>query len=74
MTTLPTHGGFEDVVLGLPTRLKTLKFDGLGLTTQDQDRLGTLLQRPSGLILTVGPARSGRTTTLFAGAGAGEPA
>lgn len=66
VTTLPTHGGFEDVVLGLPTRLKTLKFDGLGLTTQDQDRLGTLLQRPSGLILTVGPARSGRTTTLFA--------
>jgi type II secretory ATPase GspE/PulE/Tfp pilus assembly ATPase PilB-like protein len=66
VTTLPTHGGFEDVVLGLPTRLKTLKFDGLGLTTQDQERLDTLLKRPSGLILTVGPARSGRTTTLFA--------
>ena len=66
VTTLPTHGGHEDVVIGLPTRLKTLKFDGLGLSTQDQERLGGLLARPSGLILTVGPARSGRTTTLFA--------
>jgi type II secretory ATPase GspE/PulE/Tfp pilus assembly ATPase PilB-like protein len=66
VTTLPTQGGFEDVVLGLPTRLKTFKFDGLGLTTQDQERITTLLQRPSGLLLTVGPARSGRTTTLFA--------
>lgn len=66
VTTLPTHGGFEDVVLGLPTRLKTLKFDGLGLTTQDQERIGAMLKRPSGMLLTVGPARSGRTTTLFA--------
>ncbi len=66
VTTLPTQGGFEDVVLGLPTRLKTFKFDGLGLTTQDQERITTLLERPSGLLLTVGPARSGRTTTLFA--------
>lgn len=66
VTTLPTHGGVEDVVLGLPTRLKTLKFDGLGLTTQDQERLSAMLKRPSGLVLTVGPARSGRTTTLFA--------
>ncbi|MEX8493294.1 GspE/PulE family protein [Sphaerotilus sp.] len=66
VTTLPTHGGFEDVVLGLPTRLKTLKFDGLGLTTQDQERIAGLLKRPSGMVLTVGPARSGRTTTLFA--------
>jgi type II secretory ATPase GspE/PulE/Tfp pilus assembly ATPase PilB-like protein len=66
VTTLPTQGGFEDVVLGLPTRLKTLKFDGLGLTTQDQERIATLLKRPSGMLLTVGPPRSGRTTTLFA--------
>jgi type II secretory ATPase GspE/PulE/Tfp pilus assembly ATPase PilB-like protein len=66
VTTLPTQGGLEDVVLGLPTRLKTFKFDGLGLTTQDQERLQAMLQRPSGLVLTVGPARSGRTTTLFA--------
>lgn len=66
VTTLPTQGGFEDVVLGLPTRLKTFKFDGLGLTTQDQERIATLLKRPSGMLLTVGPARSGRTTTLFA--------
>jgi len=66
VTTLPTHGGFEDVVLGLPTRLKTLKFDGLGLTAQDQTRIAAMLKRPSGMVLTVGPARSGRTTTLFA--------
>lgn len=66
VTTLPTQGGLEDVVIGLPTRLKAMKFEGLGLTAQDQERLGLLLGRPSGLLLTVGPARSGRTTTLFA--------
>ena len=67
VTTLPTHGGMEDIVLGLPTRLKALKFEGLGLGASEQERLAALLERPGGgLILGVGPARSGRTTTLLA--------
>lgn len=67
VTTLPTHGGMEDIVIGLPTRLKALKFEALGLSAPDQERLGALLERPGGgLILGVGPAGSGRTTTLLA--------
>jgi type II secretory ATPase GspE/PulE/Tfp pilus assembly ATPase PilB-like protein len=67
VTTLPTHGGMEDVVIGLPTRLKALKFEGLGLVAADQERLGAVLARSGGgLILGVGPAGSGRTTTLLA--------
>lgn len=64
--TLPTHGGLEDAVVVLPTRLKPLALDKLGLVDSDLQRYKTLLQRPAGLLLCVGPARSGQTTTLHA--------
>ncbi|MDP4300987.1 GspE/PulE family protein [Leptothrix discophora] len=64
--TLPTHDGLEDVVLGLPARLKPFALEAIGLPTDDLARLRQLLDRPAGLILCAGPARSGRTTTLHA--------
>jgi type II secretory ATPase GspE/PulE/Tfp pilus assembly ATPase PilB-like protein len=63
---LPTQNGLEDVVLGLPSRLKPMVLDALGLAAADVERLKGLLDRPAGLILCVGPARSGRTTSLHA--------
>ena len=66
MHTLPTHGGLEDAVVLLPTRLKALPLDKLGLVDTDLQRYKALLQRPAGLLLCVGPARSGQTTTLHA--------
>jgi type II secretory ATPase GspE/PulE/Tfp pilus assembly ATPase PilB-like protein len=64
--TLPTHDGLEDVVLGLPARLKPYALEAVGLPADDLARLRLLLERPAGLILCAGPARSGRTTTLHA--------
>lgn len=63
---LPTQNGLEDVVLGLPSRLKPMALDVLGMAAPEVERLKGLLDRPAGLILCVGPARSGRTTSLHA--------
>ncbi|ACB33393.1 General secretory system II protein E domain protein [Leptothrix cholodnii SP-6] len=63
---LPTQNGLEDVVIGLPSRLKPMALDALGMAAPEVERLKGLLDRPAGLILCVGPARSGRTTSLHA--------
>ena len=53
-------------MLGLPARLKPYALEAVGLPADDLARLRQLLERPAGLILCAGPARSGRTTTLHA--------
>lgn len=67
VATLPTQSGLEDLILTLPTRLKPLALEALGLSTRDLERWRLALDRPGGLLLTVGPPRSGRTTSLHAG-------
>lgn len=64
LSTMPTHEGLEDLVLRLPMRLVLRKPVHVGWEAADQERLLPLLQRPAGLILVAGPARSGRTSTL----------
>jgi len=64
VSTVPTHQGLEDLVLRLPMRLALRKPAHIGWEDADQERLLPLLQRPSGLVLVAGPARSGRTSTL----------
>lgn len=66
IATVPSVGGLEDLVIGLPARLKPMKLDGLGFSTDDLERYTQLLNRPAGLILHASPPRSGRTTTLHA--------
>ncbi|MCK6424108.1 MAG: Flp pilus assembly complex ATPase component TadA [Burkholderiaceae bacterium] len=66
VATLPSSGGLEDLVIGLPSVLKPMKLDGLGLSGDDLGRWTAMLARSSGLILHVAPPRSGRTTTLHA--------
>ncbi|GMU51364.1 MAG: general secretion pathway protein GspE [Candidatus Xenobia bacterium] len=66
VATAPSHFG-EKVVLRLiqpATGLRRL--EELGLTPTDRRRLETLVRQPQGLVLAVGPAGSGKTTTLFA--------
>lgn len=66
VTTIPTRAGLDDIVLRLPARLRVLPLDELGFSLPDQERLVRLFDRPGGLFLNVGPARSGRTTTMHA--------
>lgn len=67
VTTLPTTGiDNEDVVLRILTSSEKRSFDQLHLTERNQRAFADLLTKPSGLILSVGPTGTGKTTTLHA--------
>ena len=66
VATLPTVEG-ETVVMRLLDKSKkppTLEEVGLGTTMQE--RLASLIHRPTGALLVTGPTGSGKSTTLFA--------
>ncbi|MBX3634158.1 MAG: Flp pilus assembly complex ATPase component TadA [Rubrivivax sp.] len=69
VATIPTHGNHEDAVLRLLTSSKPLPLDQLGLSPANLERLKTLVARPYGMILCVGPTGSGKTTTLHSALG-----
>jgi type II secretory ATPase GspE/PulE/Tfp pilus assembly ATPase PilB-like protein len=64
MSTMPTAGRFEDVVLRILTSSGALKLDEIGLSDRNLEILKRVIVRPYGLILCVGPTGSGKTTTL----------
>jgi type II secretory ATPase GspE/PulE/Tfp pilus assembly ATPase PilB-like protein len=66
MSTMPTAGRFEDVVLRILTRAQNYKLDEIGLNERNLKVLKNIISRPYGMILCVGPTGSGKTTTLHA--------
>lgn len=66
VATLPTAGGFEDVVLRILASAGAMKIDEMGLTKRNLEVLTKISANPYGLILAVGPTGSGKTTTLHA--------
>jgi len=65
VATIPTAGlGNEDVVLRLLTAEKPLPLDELHMIARNLREFRTILAKPYGLILCVGPTGSGKTTTL----------
>ncbi|RPJ70415.1 MAG: type II/IV secretion system protein, partial [Desulfobacteraceae bacterium] len=64
VATLPTAGGFEDVVLRILASAGAMKIDEMGLTERNMDVIRRIIVKPYGLILAVGPTGSGKTTTL----------
>lgn len=66
VTTLPTAGGIEDVVLRIVAAGEPIGLDDLGITAHDLERLQALIDKPHGLFFVCGPAGSGKTTTLHA--------
>ncbi len=69
MATLPTAGGFEDVVLRILAKAGAMKLSSMGLSERNYTVLKKIIFRPYGLILAVGPTGSGKTTTLHAALG-----
>ena len=69
VSTMPTAGRFEDVVLRILTRSNSYKLDEIGVRERNLEVLKRIIQRPYGLILCVGPTGSGKTTTLHAALG-----
>jgi type II secretory ATPase GspE/PulE/Tfp pilus assembly ATPase PilB-like protein len=66
VATLPTAGGFEDVVLRILASSGAIKIDEMGLTERNLRVVKAVVTKPYGLILAVGPTGSGKTTTLHA--------
>lgn len=65
----PTVGGQEDAVLRLLAAAKPLPLDQMGFHPRNLERLKSILAKPYGMILCVGPTGSGKTTTLHSALG-----
>jgi type II secretory ATPase GspE/PulE/Tfp pilus assembly ATPase PilB-like protein len=64
VATLPTAGGFEDVVLRILASSGAMKIDEMNLAQRNLEVIKRIVLKPYGLILAVGPTGSGKTTTL----------
>ena len=69
VATIPTNGGQEDAVLRLLQSSKPIPLDNLGLSPVNLERFKTVVTRPYGMLLCVGPTGSGKTTTLHSAMG-----
>ena len=66
VSTMPTAGRFEDVVLRILASSSSYKIDEIALNDRNLNVMKRIISRPYGLILCVGPTGSGKTTTLHA--------
>jgi type II secretory ATPase GspE/PulE/Tfp pilus assembly ATPase PilB-like protein len=67
VATIPTQGGVEDVVMRILAKAgDTLPLTAMGMLERNFRELRTILDKPYGMILVVGPTGSGKTTTLHA--------
>ena len=66
VATLPTAGGFEDVVMRILASAGAMAIDEMGLTKRNLGVMKKIIHKPYGLILAVGPTGSGKTTSLHA--------
>ena len=64
VATLPTVNGNEDVVLRLLAAGEPVAVNDLGLAARNRREAVSLVKKPYGLFLVVGPTGSGKTTTL----------
>ena len=69
VATIPTSGGNEDVVMRILAASKPLPLDKMGFSERNLREFKTLLQKPYGIALCVGPTGSGKTTTLHSALG-----
>jgi type II secretory ATPase GspE/PulE/Tfp pilus assembly ATPase PilB-like protein len=66
VATLPTAGGFEDVVMRILASAGAMAIDEMGLTERNVEVMKKIINKPYGLVLAVGPTGSGKTTSLHA--------
>ena len=65
LATLPTLYG-EDLAIRILDRSRLIGIDAIGFHPMNFNRLHSIINRPSGLVLVVGPTGMGKTTTLYA--------
>ena len=66
VATLPTAGGYEDVVMRILASAGAMAIDDMGLADRNLNVMKDIITNPYGLILAVGPTGSGKTTSLHA--------
>jgi type II secretory ATPase GspE/PulE/Tfp pilus assembly ATPase PilB-like protein len=66
VATLPTAGGFEDVVMRILASAGAMAMDEMGLNDRNLKVMKNIISKPYGLVLAVGPTGSGKTTSLHA--------
>jgi len=66
VATLPTQGGYEDVVLRILASAGAMLIDEMGMTPRNTKVMKRIVAKPYGLVLAVGPTGSGKTTSLHA--------
>jgi type II secretory ATPase GspE/PulE/Tfp pilus assembly ATPase PilB-like protein len=64
--TTPTVGGQEDAILRFFANSKPIPLNKLGLSDDNLKKCRVLLTKPNGIILSVGPRKSGKTTSIHA--------
>jgi type II secretory ATPase GspE/PulE/Tfp pilus assembly ATPase PilB-like protein len=64
VATIPTSGGNEDVVMRLLASGEPISLDKMGMRDRDYDEFISMIEKPYGIVLVVGPTGSGKTTTL----------
>lgn len=69
VATLPTSNGNEDVVMRILASSKPLPLDKMGMSDRNLREFNSIITKPYGLVLCVGPTGSGKTTTLHSGLG-----
>jgi type II secretory ATPase GspE/PulE/Tfp pilus assembly ATPase PilB-like protein len=69
VATIPTTGGNEDVVMRILAASKPLPLEKMGFSERNITEFKTILDKPYGICLVVGPTGSGKTTTLHSGLG-----
>jgi type II secretory ATPase GspE/PulE/Tfp pilus assembly ATPase PilB-like protein len=66
VSTVPTTGRNEDVVLRLLSSGEPMPLDRMGMTERNYAAFTEMIQKPYGIVLVAGPTGSGKTTTLHA--------
>jgi type II secretory ATPase GspE/PulE/Tfp pilus assembly ATPase PilB-like protein len=69
VATLPTVNGNEDVVMRILAASKPIPLDEMGMSERNLREMRSIIAKPYGLVLCVGPTGSGKTTTLHSALG-----
>ncbi|HSW80102.1 MAG TPA: ATPase, T2SS/T4P/T4SS family, partial [Candidatus Saccharimonadales bacterium] len=65
LETVPTINGMDIVMRLFNMQADMYTLDKLGLSPQERSVVDAIIAKPTGLVLTVGPTGSGKTTTLY---------
>ncbi len=69
VATIPTAGQNEDVVMRILAAGEPISLSAMGMSERSYNALISMITKPYGIVLVVGPTGSGKTTTLHAALG-----